>query len=248
MSKESGLGGALYISGVDVSDEARQWDLASPISPLDVTGLRQLAYQRIWGQRTASLSSMTHFDPLSTGYAALSALPRTDAVVTTPHRELIGSPAACLVVKQIGYDPTRDDKGQVLFKVDTQSNNSFVDWGNLATAGKRTDTTATNGAGIDHGAVPLGPFGLQAYLQLFALTGSNVTVKLQGSSDDGVGDAYSDIVGGSFGALTSAPQGARLITSRTQAVERYVRVVTTGTFTSVTFAVAVVINDVDVEF
>lgn len=243
MAKESGLGNALYINGIDVSGEARNWDVSSPVQMLDVTGLRKLANERITGQKACAFKWNSHFDPLSSGFAALKLLPYTDAVITLPHRETIGQTALCTVIKQIGYDPTRDDKGQVMFAVDGQSNGSFADWATMATAGIRTDTGATNGPGVDHGIIPPGSYGLQAYLQVFAFTGTSCTIKLQGSSDDGVGDAYADITGGAFTAVTAAPQGQVITTSRTQAVERYFRVVTSGVFSNIQFAVAVTVND-----
>ncbi len=247
MSKESGIGNSLYIGGIDISAECRNFDIGSPVQTLDVTSIQDAAFSRIFGQRAGMVKLTNHFDPVSLGYLGMSLLPTADAVLTMPHRMTIGAPAMSMVVKQIGYDPTRDDKGQVLFNVETESNNSPADWGLMATAGKRVDTAATNGAGVDHGAVPLGNFGLQAYLQIFAFTGTNVTIKLQQSSDDAVGDPYADVTGGSFGAFTAAPQSARITTARNQAVERWIRVVTTGTFTSVTFAVAVVVNDTEMD-
>lgn len=247
MAKEHGLGNALYIGGIDVSGEARNWDVTSPVQTLDVTGIRKLAPERIWGLKSAAFKWNSHLDPLSLGYLSLSLLPRTDGLITLAHRETIGAPAMSVTAKQLGYDPVRDDKGQVVFTVDADSNEAFADWGVMATAGLRVDTTATNGPGVDHGAVPLNPTGLQAYLHVAAFTGTSVTIKLQQSSDDGVGDAYADVVGGSFGAISAAPQALRLVTARNQAVERYVRVVTSGTFTSATFAVALVVNDIQVD-
>jgi hypothetical protein len=246
MSKEHGLGNALYISGIDVSGEARNWDVGSPMQTLDVTGLRKAAYERITGQRACEFKWNSHFDPASAGFAALELLPYTDAVITLPHRETLGQAALCLVMKQIGYDPTRDDKGQVMFAVDGQSNASFADWAVLATPGMRTDTSGANGAGVDHGAAPALPVGLQAYLHVFALTGTNVVVKLQHSDDDAVGDPYTDVTGGAFTSVTAAPAGQTLATSRTLQIKRWVRVVSSGTFTSATFAVGVTVNDVAV--
>lgn len=246
MGKESGLGNALYINGIDVSGEARNWDDTSPMQMLDVTGLRKLANERITGQRAGTFKWNSHFDPLSTGYLALSALPYTDAVVTLMHRETLAAPALNLVTKEISYDPTRDDKGQVIFAVEEQTNASWSDWGVLATPAKRVDVAATNGTGIDHGAAPALPVGLQAYLHIHAFTGTNITVKLQHSDDDAVGDPYADVTGGAFTVVTAAPGGQMLSTSRTLQIKRWVRVVTTGVFTTCTFSVAVVVNDVTV--
>jgi hypothetical protein len=246
MAKDHGLGNSLYISGIDVSGEARNWDVTSPVQMLDTTGLRKAANERITGQRSGTFKWNSHFDPLSAGYAALAALPYTDAVITLPHRETLGQVALCTVTKQIGYDPQRDDKGQVLFAVDEQTNASWADWGVLATPGLRTDIAATNGAGVDHGSTPALAVGLQAYLHVSALTGTNVVVKLQHSADDAVGDPYTDVTGAAFTSVTAAPNGQWLATSRTLQIKRWVRVVTTGVFTSATFAVGVVVNDVAV--
>jgi len=240
--KESGLGNALYVGGYDMSGETKSWALSGGPALIDTTGLRSLAFERLGGQLSGMAKYVTHFDPLAAVHTHFSTLPRGDEIGMLAHRETLGAPAANWVARQLNYDPTRDANGAVTFSLDSTSDNSGIDWGVLGTAGKRVDTTATNGAGIDHGIIPPGSFGLQAYLQVFAFTGTSITVKLQGSSDDGAGDAYADIVGGGFVAATAI--GAQKIeTSRTLAVERYFRVVTTGTFSSCTFAVAVVIND-----
>jgi hypothetical protein len=247
MGKEHGLGNALYIGGIDVSGEAQKWDVSSPLQTLDVTGLRKLANERIFGQRAGTFKWSSHFDPLSAGYLALSQLPRTDGVITLPHREVIGQPALNTVGLEIGYDPQRDEKGQILFGVEEQTNSSWADWGVMATAGKRVDTAATNGPGLDHGAAPAMPWGLQAYLQVFALTGTNVVVKLQHSTDDAVGDPYTDVTGAAFTSVTAAPTGQWLATARNLQIKRWVRVVTTGVFTSATFSVSVTVNDQQVD-
>jgi hypothetical protein len=116
------------------------------------------------------------------------------------------------------------------------------------TAGVRADTTATNGTSVDFGTGSTA-FGLrlQAYLHVTAFTGTSCTVKLQESSDDGAGDAFADVTGGSFGAQT-AVGASRIATSATQTVERYLRVVTTGTFTVCNFHVTIVRNATAVSF
>jgi hypothetical protein len=62
-----------------------------------------------------------------------------------------------------------------------------------------------------------------------------------------VGDAWTDLTAGSFGAQSTANVGSMISTARNAAIERYLRVVTTGTFTSVTFAVAVAVNETEVK-
>ena len=91
-------------------------------------------------------------------------------------------------------------------------------------------------------------FGLQAYLHVFAFTGTSATIKLQHSADDAAADAYSDITGGAFTQVTAAPTSERIQTARDLAVDRYLRVVTTGTFTELVFAVSVAVNKTEVTF
>lgn len=80
-------------------------------------------------------------------------------------------------------------------------------------------------------------FGAQAYLQATALTGSTATVTIQQSPDNAT---WTTLV--AFAAVTSAPQAQRATVSNTTAVGRYLRAITTGTFTSFAFQAAVNVN------
>jgi hypothetical protein len=85
-------------------------------------------------------------------------------------------------------------------------------------------------------------FGLQAYLQVFSgFAGTSVTVKLQESNDNAGSDPYADITGGAFTAATGITS-QRIATASGQSVKRWIRVVTTGTFTAATFSVIICKN------
>ncbi len=86
-------------------------------------------------------------------------------------------------------------------------------------------------------------FGLQAYLQVTAFTGTDVTVKLQDSANN---SSFSDLTGGAFAATTTAHTTQRIATSNSATVRRYVRVAltTSAGFTSLSFAVAYVRNPI----
>lgn len=258
MAKSSGLGGALYISGYDVSGDIQSFTAASPAQPIDVTGINKSAFERILGLRDGSIDVTTFFNPSEVAgdsiHERLSPLPTADQLVTAvPIAAALGGPAACLMAKQLNYDMKRAQSGEVLFEMSAQSNGYGIEWGKLLTAGARTDTAATNGTGVDmgDGSGPgfTGPsnFGLQAYLHVFAVTGTSVTVKLQESSDNGVGDAWADVVGGAFTAATGVTF-ERIATAANLTVEKYLRVVTTGTFSNAVFAVVVNRNDVATVF
>lgn len=88
-------------------------------------------------------------------------------------------------------------------------------------------------------------FGAQFYLQVFSFTGTDATIKVQSSSDNGVTDAWADVTGGGFTQVTAGPTVERIATSATLEIERYLRVVTTtsGGFTNLVFAVAAIPNE-----
>jgi hypothetical protein len=145
------------------------------------------------------------------------------------------------VGKQVNYDPTRGDDGMLTFGVSTQSNGFGIEWGQQLTAGLRTDTAATNGTGIDTTASA--SFGGQAYLHVTAFTGTDVTIKIQDSADN---VSFADVTNFAFTQVTSAPFSQRIALTNTDTIRRYVRAVTatTGGFTSVTFSVNVIKNEV----
>ncbi len=93
-------------------------------------------------------------------------------------------------------------------------------------------------------------YGLQAYLQVLSFTGTDVTVKLQSSSDDGGSDAYADVTGGAFTQVTAGPTSERIATSSALEIERYLRVTTTttGGFTELSFIVVACVNLTDTGF
>lgn len=251
MTKSSGLGARCYVAGNNLSGDVGSLSrIGGGPAPREVTGIDKSAYERIGGLRDGGIDYQAWFNP-ATGAAheVLSALPRTDQLVTYCHRATIGSPAACCVAKQIGYDPTRAADGSLTIAVQSQANGYGLEWGVLATAATRTDTGATNGASIDLGAA--GSHGLQAYLHVLAFTGTDATITLQQSSDDGAGDAFAAVTGGAFAEITGgAPYGERIETARGQAVEQHLRVVTTTSagFTSLEFLVVVAVNTTAVAF
>lgn len=245
MAKQSGLGARLLVDGFNVSgDITAIGAITGSAEELDPTAIDKEARERILGLRDGGIDATSWWNPGPAADAAhqvYKTLPRTDRVVSYLHRASLGAPVASLVGKQMNYDGERAQNGAFTLSVESLANGYGRDWGVLATPGIRTDTGATNGASIDLGTGTL-TFGLQAYLHLLAFTGTSVTVALQGSSDNGVGDAFAAITGGSFGAQTGIGSW-RIATSATQAIERYLRVVTTGTFSNAVFAVAVCRNE-----
>ena len=240
MAKSSGLGQALYVGGYDLSGDigsisgARgSWTL------LDVTGIDKSAPERIGGLRDGSIAFAAWYN-VTAGQAhpVLKALPTADTqVMWVDAGAAIGSQAAAIVGKQIDYAGARAQDGSLAMSVDVQgSDGTGLSWCEMLTAGKRTDTTATNGTGLDYGAASTA-FGMTAYLQVFSVTGTSVTVALQDAATE---PTYAAITGGAFAAATPAgsPQTQRISTATGATIRQYVRVVTTGTFSNAVFAVA----------
>lgn len=243
MAKQSGLGDRLFVGGYNISGDIGSLSgISAPLAPLIVTDITQSAPERIAGQKDGAMAFSSYFNiDTDRAFTVLKGLPRTDVQATYFNKAVLGGVCASMVAKQIGYDPNRDAAGNLALNTALTANGYGLEWGRQGTAGVRTDTTATNGSSVD--GVAATAFGLQAYLHVFSVTGTSLTVKLQQSSDNGVGDAWTDVTGGGFTAVLGGARGSqRIATATNLAVERYLRVVTTGVFTNAQFAVNIVRN------
>lgn len=246
MSKQSGLKQGLYVDGYNISGDIQSLGIGGGCAVLEMTGIDKEAFERQGGLRDGHLDAVSYFNPgTDNSHQLLRPISLTDKIVTFVH--LQSGDAASLVAKRGNYDPTRAADGMLTAQVNSMANGYGLEWGNLLTGltGPTTQTGAAAVASVDFAASSA--FGLQAYLQVFSFTGTSCTVKLQESSDDAATDAYADVVGGGFVAATA--RGAqRIETARNLAVERWLRVITTGTFSECTFAVMVCKNKTEVVF
>lgn len=249
MSKTGGLGDNLHIDGNNVSGDIGSIDtIASPMKTIDVTSIDKSAFERIGGLRDGNIKFTAYFNA-ATGkvHSVLKTLPTTDRILTYCRGTALGNPAAMMLAKQINYDGKRGQAGDYTFSVDAEANAYGLEWGQQLTAGMRTDTAATNGTSVDQTTVSTA-FGWQAYLHHNALTGTDYTVKLQDSADN---STFTDLASGAFTQITTTtPKAQRLAVGGTAVVRRYIRAitVTTGGFTSATFAVSFVRNTQAVTF
>jgi hypothetical protein len=242
MAKESGLGANFYLGSYDLSGDTNALgSINKSLSPLDFTGINVSANERKAGLLDGEISWTSFWNPTN-AHLALRNHPRTDRITTYFHRQTIGTPTASLNGKQVNYDPSPAQDGTFTASVQVLADDSWLDWGLALTPSPRTDTTATSGDGVDFTAG--NDFGMQAYLHVVAFTGTSATITIQESSDDGSGDAYTAVTGGAFSTVTGVTS-ERLETARDQTIERYLRVVTTGTFTNLVFVVAATINQTD---
>lgn len=245
-----GLGMAVYVDGYDISGDVQSIGrLGGGPAVIETTGIDKYAFERIGGRRDGAIDLVTYFNPETAAddpgttadrsHLVLSDLPLADRLITVTHPS---GEAWNLVAKQGGYDPTIAADGAITCAVSAQGSGYGLEPARLLTAGKVTQGSAGSLASVDLGAGFAGfTFGAQFHLHVFAFTGTSATVAIHQSSDNGAGDAFAAVPGGTFAAAT-ARGTQRIQTARDQTIERYLRVVTTGTFTELVFAVTAEVN------
>lgn len=243
-NKTSGIGDRFFVDGSDLSGDTNALSrIGGGPAPIDVTDITQGGHARLGGELAGELSWTVFWDVTAgQAHAVLSTLTRSSRIASYFHQPTaVGTDCASLVAKQIGYDPNRAAGGAVTAAIAAQSSDGYpIEWGLALTAGIRTDTTATNGVSLDGGAATT--FGAQAYLHVFGVTGTSVTVTLQDSADN---STFANITGGAFIAATTS--GAQRL-ALTGTIRRYVRAITSGTFTNAQFAVNFVRNPVAIGY
>lgn len=314
MTKGSGLGDNLYVAGKDLSGDVGSLSaISNRRATLSTTGIDKSAEEKMHGLADGNINFNCFFNPAADQeHETLKAPSASDIIVSYFRGTTLGNPAAGCIGKQANYDWSRAADGGFLGDIDVQSNGYGLEWGVMGTAGKRTDTGATSGTGVDAGtqaaAVTISTSsiadptvittatdhglttgdkiiiaghtsctpdingfqtvlevlttttftidvnvtddgvdgtctlistrrGLSAYLQVFAFTGTSITVSLEESSDNADTDAYAAVTGGAFTAVDADPASERIQTAPDLVVERWVRVVSAGTFNPCTFAV-----------
>lgn len=236
MAKSSGLGQQFYIAGYDLSGDVGSLSgVGSPRQLLEITSINKSAVERLNGRSDASLSFNTFFnDAAAQEHAALSGLPTADRLVLWGFSGSTGDAACAFPAKQMNYDGSRGADGSLAFSVDVVADGIASDWCELLTDGKVTHSSAGSSTSRDDGAATSA--GLVAHLQIVTAASGTPTVTIQQSSDNGVSDAWATLASFTAVGYASTPTAERITVSG--AVERYLRVTTTGTFSNAQFVVA----------
>lgn len=253
MAKRGALYSQLYVGGYNLSGDVNSLDACdSTRQTLTATGLDVGAEERMYGRRDGTLGCTSFFnDAAGASHPVLSAMPTTDVgamwTLAADGAAAIaaGDIAAAIVAKQASYNANEGSDGSLTFTSQFVGSAYGLEWGEMLTAGAVNQSSGGSLASLDNGAAT--SFGLQAYLQVLAFTGTSATVTIQESSDDGSGDAWAGVTGGAFAAATAIGT-QRIATSNGLTVERYLRVTTSGTFSNFTFAVMIVRNSSAIEF
>ena len=238
------MGDALFVDGFDLSgDVGSLSQISGPMGTEDFTPISASAIARLGLLHDGLLDFIAfwnHTNLVTTGildseHDVLKGRPETDRTVSYYRSTVLGAPACSMISKQITYDGTRNQDGSLTFGVNTVANGFGLEWGNNLTAGKRTEAAAGNGLSVDLGAVPISySFGWAVYLHVFAFTGTSVTVKVQDSADNAT---WADVTGAVFTAATGRTAQRITGASTTATVRRYLRVVSTGTYSNAVYAV-----------
>jgi hypothetical protein len=234
------MGDNFYIGGYDLSGNVASLSRigGGPVA-LDLTPINSSAFVRLGGLRDGGIDFTTFFDNAAGAeHPALSTLPTADVIASYYRGAVAGNDCANLVAKQVNYDWTRGQDGSLTGAVQCVANAFGLEWGTQLTAGVRTVPVATVGAFFDLGASSA--FGAQGYLQVFAFSGTDVTVKIQHATTSG--GAYSDLI--AFTQVTTGRQAQRVVVSNATTVNEFLKVttVTTGGFASLAFAVGITVN------
>ena len=150
--KISGLGDQLYVDAYDLSgDIGAVQSLNKSLAEGVVTGLDKSAIERILLLADGEIGFANYYDPVSPGlHAILSDLPDADALVSYFRGQALGAMTASLLGKQINYGLARGADGSLIgANIAAKGSGYGLEYGNAGTAGKRTDTGATTGAGAD---------------------------------------------------------------------------------------------------
>lgn len=247
MSKTTGLGMQFAVGGYDLGGDIQTLSRigGGPASPLTATDITKSAQARICsvlaadgiaaGQYDGSMEAAVYFDPASNAsHSQFAALPTASALYTCATSSAAGAATANLMAKQIDYPGQRGTDGSFMFAVSAQESDGIpLEWGVALTTWGQSVSGAGNLTSVDLGSASPGAFGAVFHLQCFTFTGTSVTFKIQESSDNAVGDAFADVVGGGFVATTAGRTTQRIETGAIN-VERYLRVVATGTFSAFT--------------
>lgn len=231
MAKITGIGQA-FIAGAYI--------ISNDVSTVTFTGSRETMLST--GIDVAAIERLPlladHQIEIEGFFNKTGAHPRLDAGRVTQNDVIVsyliegptvGGESMTIASKQVNYDGTRANNGELGVKATFLCNGQEYVWGKMLTAGSTTYTSGTDTASQDLVASSTaGTF----VVHCTAFTGSTVTVKLQHSTNN---STWSDV--GVSTVFTAVGAVALPLTAATT-VNRYVRANIAGTFTTIDVAAA----------
>ena len=235
MAKESGLNVRLYVEGKDMSGSANALSGAGySQAMLETTPLNTAAATRITGLADGTLSVNGYFDTSDDAPWAEDSgkLPSSDAVVLVALSSAVGDPSVGMNAKEGEFNVSRSSGSAISITSSFSGNGMGGEFGEMLTAHDDTHSSAGSGTVVDSGASSSS--GGAGYVQVISLGSGSVVVNLQESTSSG--GSYSNFMTFSTVAAAAAPSAERVTMEGT--VQRYIKVVTTGTFSNAKIAEA----------
>jgi len=143
----------------------------------------------------------------------------------------VGSPMCGISAKEADYNVSRGTGSAMTVTSTFTGNGLGGEFGVMLTAFDDTHSSATNGTAVDNSASSAS--GASGYLQAISLASGSVVVKIQESADN---SSWSDLITFSTVGTSGVPTAERLTMSGS--VARYIRVISSGTFSNAKIAVA----------
>lgn len=223
----------LYVDEFNLSGEINAYTLNFKQETIPVTTISDDGPRRVVGNYDHDFDTTGLFDGTDDAYderVFVDLKTDEDHYLSTHFGTAEGSPAYLDVLRMIEQPRSGASGGAVMLNVKGEGSGSRLRGMLLRSA---TVSSGGNGTGRNMGATTT-PTPFAVHFHLIAFNGTNITIKLQESSDDGSGDAYADIAGLTSGALTAV---GVVRVSTTASTEAWKRVVISGTFTSATVVV-----------
>ena len=238
MAKVANLLTRVYIDEFDFSDALHTADMTITPELAEVTSFSDTGPRRVMGSYDHTSGVLGYFEP--TNDAADEQLhPLTSDAADHYLLHLWGdNTRGAIAYEQIVHlssKPLSATIGEgILLDADFVGSGS-LSRGVLLTTGPEIETSTGNLTGVDFGTTTSSQT-LQAVFRVLALTGSNITLNVQQSSDNGSSDAFATISGMTSGSLSAI---GVVRTTTLAATERYLRVNIAGTFDTATIDVYV---------
>lgn len=230
MAKQSGVGSYLFVGTADLSgDVGSVQTIETSRAVQDVTSITSAAMERIVLRHDGQIAFNSFWNTsVGQAHATLSAVPRTDVLVSAFIGATVGGPAASMYAKQTNYPLTLGADGSLLASIAATGSgagsNYGLEWGEMLTTGPQSFATGTvNGTSIDLGAVST-LFGAAAYIHILTMPSGTATFAIQDSADN---VTFANVTGMSFTAATG-PTTERKQGATNATVRRYVRLQGTG--------------------
>lgn len=235
--KQTGIGDRLLVAGYDISgDVGAVSRIGSSSEVLDVTAISAAARERVYGIADGEISFSAFWNAAPAGEHQVLRAKGAGRIVTYLRGTGLGAPAACMDAAQVSYDLTREAGGALTASIQCLARERAIDWGVQLTPGGRTDASAASGAGVDNGQSTA--TGWAAYLHVLALGSGAPTVVIEQSDDGGGSDPWAALPGATFTGLAAGNAYLLRSASLTAPVKRWLRVVSSGTFSGLTYVVA----------